>query len=79
MVLLTFLLCLLIDFIWARCVSSIHSKSPWRAAMYAAIFTLLSQAATLLCVYDWWLLIPACMGCGSGTFLAVMGDCSNDL
>ena len=73
-----FIACLGIDYTYVKWVSSIQARNRFHAACYSALCVLLGQVTTIFCVYDYWLILPSCLGHAFGTIVAMSYDYNKD-
>jgi hypothetical protein len=68
---LVFLAIFISDIFWVKCVQSVNNENAFSAALWAIGIFLPTAFGTVAYVHNPWLLIPACLGHGLGTFTAV--------
>lgn len=68
---LVFTATVIADFIWARWSAECAAKRASSAAVYGGLIIVCSGFVTVEYVNDHWLLIPAVLGAGVGTYIAV--------
>lgn len=68
-----FLAMVAVDFAWARYTQSITDDNPAKAAVWSGVIVALGAYATIAYVGDPYLVAPAILGAGVGTYAAVWG------
>jgi tryptophan-rich sensory protein len=71
MAVLIFFIDLIVAFAWAKSIKAIASNKPVTAALFASFITLSGAITIISYTTNHWLLIPAVLGSGVGTYLSV--------
>lgn len=66
-----FLIDFIVAFSWARYVKSIADTNRSQAALWSAFITLSGAITAIAYIKNNWLLIPAVVGSGFGTFFSI--------
>jgi len=69
--LIIFTIDLIVSFAWAKAIKAISDNKPLIAALFAAFITLSGAITIISYTTNHWLLIPAVLGSGVGTYLSV--------
>jgi hypothetical protein len=65
---------MIVDYLWAKCVLAVGSRSPVSAALWSAGVVLVSAWATIIYVGNHRTIIAAVLGAAVGTYLSVRQD-----
>lgn len=65
-----FVICVLMDFVWARYIHHCAKGNALRAALWSVAVIILSGLSIIAYTENPWLLMPAAAGCFVGTYIA---------
>lgn len=65
-----FIVCLLMDFVWARYIHHCAKGHAMRAALWSIAVLVLSAVSIIAYTENHWLLLPSAAGCFVGTYIA---------